>query len=104
MVRRFVLVFSFVGIGFIAGLVLTGRMRSAEESMAAVQPEAASPQSGRAPAASPAGVPDLTTAAQRAIGSVTNISSTQIVRTPNSPFANDPFFQYFFGDSPFGYS
>ena len=35
---------------------------------------------------------------------MTNISSTQVVRTPNSPFANDPFFRYFFGDdSPFGY-
>ena len=43
-------------------------------------------------------MPDLTGVAQRAIGSVTNISSTQIVRTPNSPFANDPFFRYFFGD------
>ena len=43
-------------------------------------------------------MPDLTGVAQRAIRSVTNISSTQVVRTPNSPFANDPFFRYFFGD------
>ena len=56
----------------------------------------------RAPAV--AGLPDLTGVAQRAIGSVTNISSTQIVRAPNSPFANDPFFRYFFGDDDaFGY-
>jgi serine protease Do len=36
---------------------------------------------------------------------VTNISSTQIVRTPNSPFANDPFFRFFFNDQDdaFGY-
>src|SRR5207244_11948733 len=27
-----------------------------------------------------------------------NISSLQIVRAPNSPFANDPFFRYFFDD------
>ena len=49
-------------------------------------------------------MPDLTDAAQLAIASVPNISSTQVVRTPNSPFANDPFFRDFFGgDSPFGY-
>ncbi len=29
---------------------------------------------------------------------VTNISSVQVVRRSASPFANDPFFQYFFGD------
>ena len=28
---------------------------------------------------------------------VVNISSVQLVRTPNSPFATDPMFQYFFG-------
>ena len=49
-------------------------------------------------------MPDLTNAAQLAIPSVPNISSTSVVRTPNSPFANDPFFRDFFGrDSPFGY-
>jgi serine protease Do len=37
------------------------------------------------------------------VGSVTNISSTQIVRGSSSPFENDPFFRYFFGDDdPFG--
>ncbi len=29
---------------------------------------------------------------------VANISSLQVVRRPNSPFQDDPFFQYFFGD------
>ena len=34
---------------------------------------------------------------------MTNISSTQIVRGSSSPFENDPFFRYFFGDDdPFG--
>ena len=28
---------------------------------------------------------------------VVNISSVQVVRRPNSPFGNDPFFEYFFG-------
>jgi serine protease Do len=32
------------------------------------------------------------------VRAVTNISSLQRVRRPFSPFANDPFFQYFFGD------
>jgi serine protease Do len=30
---------------------------------------------------------------------VANISSLQVQRRPNSPFANDPFFRYFFGDN-----
>jgi Do/DeqQ family serine protease len=38
------------------------------------------------------------------VPAVTNISSLQVVRRSNSPFANDPFFQYFFGggDEMFG--
>ena len=38
--------------------------------------------------------------AARTVPAVANISSQQIVRRPNSPFANDPFFRYFFGDNP----
>ena len=30
---------------------------------------------------------------------MTNIASLQMVRRPASPFTNDPFFQYFFGDA-----
>jgi Do/DeqQ family serine protease len=48
------------------------------------------------------GMPDLTAAAQRAIESVPNISSTQLVRE-RSPFANDPFYRFFFEDEAFGY-
>jgi Do/DeqQ family serine protease len=33
-----------------------------------------------------------------AVKGVANISSLQVVRTRNSPFPNDPFFRYFFGD------
>jgi S1-C subfamily serine protease len=43
-------------------------------------------------------LPDFTGVAERAVPAVANISSTQVVRRPNSPFANDPFFRYFFGD------
>ena len=42
-------------------------------------------------------LPDLTTIAEQATQGVVNISSVQVVRRPNSPFSNDPFFQYFFG-------
>jgi serine protease Do len=108
--RRAVVLMFFVTLGLAAGLVLTGRMQTAGETAAAP----AAPQSGAAAApphaqAAPViagGMPDLTAVAERAIGSVTNISSTQVVRTPNSPFANDPFFRFFFddrNDDAFGY-
>src|SRR4029079_9437869 len=104
MLRRIVLFTVFIAAAFFASLVLTGRMRTAGESVAAI----ADQQNGaRPPATVPVsgGMPDLTVVAQRAITSVTNISSTQIVRTPNSPSANDPFFRFFFSDQddPSGY-
>ena len=103
MLRRTIVLVSFVTVGFIAGLVLTGRMRSAEES-AAQSPGVTGTQSPRtAAAAAPSALPDLTGIAQRAVDGVTNISSTQTVRRQTSPFANDPFFQFFFGEDPFSY-
>ena len=103
MARRIAVSTFFMSIAFFAGLVVTGRMRSAGESTAATS--AAPPQAARMTPAISGGMPDLTGVAQRAISSVTNISSTQIVRTPNSPFANDPFFRFFFNDQDdaFGY-
>ena len=95
MLKRLFLVVTSMTLGLMAGLVLTGRMRTAEETMASpAQPES-TPQTARnAPAPQvAAGLPDLTTIAQRAISSVTNISSTQVVRTP---LTNDPFFRFFF--------
>ncbi len=90
--------------GFIAGLVLTGRLRSAEESTA--QSAQRPPQTTVMPAAlgATAALPDLTTVAAQAVKGVVNISSEQVIRRPNSPFANDPFFEYFFGgrDDIFG--
>ncbi len=109
MLRRAVLLLLFVTLGLAAGLVLTGRMRTAGETVAATsQPGAVARGGAPAPQAAPpiaGGMPDLTVVAERAIGSVTNISSTQVVRTPNSPFANDPFFRFFFDDrsDAFGY-
>ena len=84
--------------GFIAGLVLTGRLRSADETNAQPTPQRAT-QAIAVPAAvsTSAALPDLTTIAEQAIKGVVNISSVQVVQRPNSPFANDPFFEYFFG-------
>ncbi|MBM3779926.1 MAG: trypsin-like serine protease, partial [Acidimicrobiia bacterium] len=51
-----------------------------------------------------AALPDLSAIADRTVPAVANISSLQVVSRTNSPFANDPFFQYFFGvpDDLFG--
>ena len=84
--------------GFVAGLVLTGRFRSAEES--AAQAPLRAEQAVAVPpgvVAVSGGLPDLTTIAAQAVKGVVNISSVQVVQRPNSPFANDPFFEYFFG-------
>ncbi len=102
MIKRFFLAACLVTLGMTAGLVLTGRMESANEAKAR-QAESAEPtaQANR-PVPIQGGMPDLTAAAQRAIDSVPNISSTQIVRE-RSPFANDPFYRFFFEDEAFGY-
>ena len=109
MFRRFLLTFALVVAGFAAGMVLTGRMRIASDSLAepapapaVVEPElqraAPPPAPASQPSASFAGAPDFTKIAGAGVKSVTNISSMQVVRRQNSPFENDPFFQYFFGD------
>jgi serine protease Do len=97
MIRRLILLVTLVTIGFAAGLVLTGRMRTADVTSAAPPQAESAPQSAPRTGASVAvaGLPDLTSIAQRAIDSVTNIASTQVVR---SPIASDPFFQFFFRD------
>lgn len=104
--RKFFLALVLLSCGVMAGLVVAGRMRSADEAAAVTQPSR--PAAGRpqaAPPALPAGLPDFTTVAARAVDAVTNIASETVVQTPNSPFANDPFFNYFFGDrgDVFGY-
>ncbi len=102
--RRLVLTTLFVTVGFVGGLVLTGRMPTAQQSVAQTPDSGDAPaQPSRSGAPAAAIMPDLTGAAQAAIASVPNISSTQVVRRSNSPFADNPFFRDFFGDSPFGY-
>ena len=45
-------------------------------------------------------MPDFADVAEQTVRAVTNISSRQVVRRRRSPFGNDPFFRYFFGDTP----
>jgi serine protease Do len=97
MLRRLFILVTAMTLGLVAGLVLTGRMRTADETVAAPAQRDGTSQAARSAAAPPvpAGLPDLTNIAQRAISSVTNISSTQVVRTP---LTNDPFFRFFLRD------
>jgi serine protease Do len=111
MIHRLLLSFVFVAAGFVAGLVVTGHMRTAADSPAAPLPQGATtaPAQQRsspppAPAATAAtasvvmGGPDFTRVAGQAVRGVANISSVQVVRRQSSPL-DDPFFRYFFGDA-----
>ena len=100
--------------GFIGGLMLTSRLHIAADSgtdaialptstvtRASTASPSSSPSSNAPAPASPSfagGGPDFTHIAGQAVKGVINISSLQVSRTPNSPFAADPFFRYFFGD------
>ena len=105
MVRRLTLSLMLMVAGFAAGLVVTGRMRTAALSDAGERPGAAAAAQPR-PAAAPApplqagGIAgsglDFTRVAGQAVKGVANISSLQVVRTRNSPL-NDPLFNYLFG-------
>jgi serine protease Do len=119
MFRRLTLSVMLIVAGFVAGLVVTGRMRTAADSSAAERspaaaaapaphaaapaPASSQPSPGPAGAASGGG-PDFTRVAGQAIKGVANISSLQVVRARNTPFPNDPFFRYFFNgdDEVFG--
>ena len=109
--KRFGLSVVLLVAGFVGGMVVTGWVRAAEMLRASDPAAAASsapapeqkPAVPAAPAAAPApaysaGGPDFTRVAGQAVKGVANISSLQVVRTRNSPFSNDPFFRYFFGD------
>jgi serine protease Do len=105
--RHLTLSLVLVAAGFVAGLAVTGRARTPpadariESSLPAPAPAATTGAEQRPAAAAPiaggAG-PDFTRIAGQAVKGVANISSMQVVRTRNSPFNNDPFFRYFFGD------
>jgi serine protease Do len=97
--RRLILTLVLLTCGFAAGLVITGRMRDTANDAGAQSTEAAPVGAAAAapPAVAPA-APDFTRVAERTVPAVANISSLQVVRRQNSPFNNDPFFQFFFGD------
>jgi len=82
---------SLLAAGVLAGVVITGTLNRTETSHAA-PPQAAVPRTAQPPAA---GSTDLTVAAERALQSVANISSTNIVR--------QPMYRDFFGNA-FGYT
>ena len=86
MTRRLVVFLLFFTTGIAAGMVLTGRMRTADEALAQKQP--AAPIGRPAVTAGAASLPDLTGIAERAVRAVTSISTTSTVR---SPVAVDPF-------------
>jgi Do/DeqQ family serine protease len=106
--RRLVIATLLLVCGFAVGLVLTGRMRSAAETRAQTPGVTQAPAGSTAPAVQVPGggtsLPDFSRIAGQTVPAVTNISSLQVVRRSNSPFTNDPFFQYFFGggDDMFG--
>lgn len=117
MLKRLSISLLLVATGLVTGLVISGRgeqrdteqhdniatLPGALEAPAAGAPDVQRPAGFTAPAAS--GL-DFTAVAEQTTRAVTNISAIQVVRRPTSPFANDPFFQYFFGGDPgdmFGY-
>jgi len=113
-VRRLIVSALLLALGFAAGLTVTGGIRAAGDVVAApvpadrMEPAAApaEPAAEAQPAASIAAVaggPDFTRVAGAAVKGVANISSVQVVQRRSRPFANDPFFEYFFGqDDVFG--
>ena len=89
MARRIAVFAFFMTIAFFAGLVVTGRMRSASESTASTTTSPAGTQPTRPAAAVAGGMPALTGVAQRAISSVTNSSSTSAI--PTKPVSSRSF-------------
>jgi hypothetical protein len=84
--RQLLLAVSFVSFGFVAGLVLTGRLPGAADSRAepVQSPPTAAPPAPRTVAAAAAAAPalgvDFTRVAAQAVKGVANISSVQVVQ------------------------
>jgi len=86
--------------GVVVGVVLSGRATDQPDVIARTAPTSAAAGAAseeQAPATAAPG-PDFTRIAAQTTRAVTNISSVQVSRRSASPFSNDPFFQYFFGD------
>jgi len=100
MFRRLFLSIVLLLAGFMAGLAVTARIRAADaraDAAPAVEPQRPAPPAQTA-SVGYSGAPDFTRVAASAVKGVSNISSLQVVRAPNSPFSSDPFYRYFFGD------
>jgi Do/DeqQ family serine protease len=105
-VRRFAASVLLIVAGFAAGLTITSRTRAAADAPTPAPPAVVEPAPPIAAAAADAqrpqppvaAGPDFTRVASAAVKGVANISSVQVMQRRTSPFANDPFFQYFFGD------
>jgi serine protease Do len=101
--KRLLFAIVAVSAGFIGGLVLTGRLHTSLASQAALPATQPAPGAAQAKpqltgaARGLGGLPDFADIASQTVGAVTRVSSQQVSRAPNSPFANDPFFRYFFG-------
>ncbi len=98
MITRLSVVGLLFSAGLIAGLVLSGRAVNRDDIVSLPPSPAVAEQATAVAPAAPTGGPDFTRVAAQTVKAVTNISSVQVVRRNASPFANDPFFQYFFGD------
>jgi len=96
--RRLVFAVVLLLCGLAAGMVITGKMRSADEAAAQAPATPAPAITSPAAATGTATLPDFSRIAERTVPAVANISSTQIIRRQNSPYSNDPIFQLFFGD------
>ena len=95
--RRLVLSILLLACGFVAGLVITARMRETSDVRAQNPAPAPAVTAPAGAVAAGGALPDFTRTAERTIPAVANISSVQVIRRRNSPFADDPFFR-FFGD------
>jgi Do/DeqQ family serine protease len=116
MLRRLLPSILLLGIGLATGLAVSGRgaQRDAGDGRS-VEADPAPPSPASEPGTPPpvatgqatlSSGPDFTRVAAQTVRAVTNISAIQVSRRSASPFANDPFFQYFFGGDPgelFGY-
>jgi Do/DeqQ family serine protease len=96
--RRLILSLVLLTCGFVAGLVITGRLQPAGNDAGAQSPAPPPAVATPAPAIAAATLPDFSRVAEQTVPAVANISSLQVVRRRNSPYSNDPFFQFFFGD------
>jgi Do/DeqQ family serine protease len=85
--------------GVVMGIVLSGRATEQPDLSARSGAPDAVEEQAAAPAAVGQAGPDFTRVAAQTVRAVTNIASTQVLRRSASPFASDPFFQYFFGDA-----